>query len=129
MGDDQIKQLAACTLPLPAQTGVNNTMNRTCFDNIGSDIQPYDVFGAITCANGVEYPSECAPCEVNARGLQLNFLINRNFYSQSSVEEWERQVFIKNVKSFNQALNNGYHNEMKGTMNGEEYNEVLIADI
>ena len=59
----------------------------------------------------------------------MNFLINRNAYSQSSVEEWERQVFVKNVKSFNQALNNGYHNEMTKTMSGEEYNEVLIADI
>ena len=98
-------------------------MNRTCFDNIGSQIQQYDVFGAISCANtGVDYPTECGPCEVNAAAMTLNFLVNRNAYSQHSVEEWELQVFIRNVKSLNQALGSGYHNEMKGAEKGLDYN-------
>ena len=52
----------------------------------------------------------------------MNFLVNRNAYSQHSVEEWELQVFIKNVKSLNEALGHGYHNEMKGAAQDLDYN-------
>ena len=104
-------------------------MNRTCFDNIGSQILPYNVFGGISCGAERYSPSECEACEINAEAMQATFILNRNAYSQSSVEEWERQVFIRNVKSFNEAVNNGYHNMMKGSMSGFDYNQALISDI
>ena len=46
-----------------------------------------------------------------------------------TAEEWERQVFIRNFKSFNMAMENDYHIEMDGPMEGLEYNEELIANL
>ena len=46
-----------------------------------------------------------------------------------TAEEWERQVFIRNVKSFNYALNNTYHIEMDGPMEGLDYNKKLVEEI
>ena len=46
-----------------------------------------------------------------------------------TAEEWERQVFIRNVKSFNKALDNGYHTDMSGPMEGIDYNEYLIGNV
>ena len=54
--------------------------------------------------------------------MQFTFLLSHNEFSLETAEEWERQVFIRNVKSFNQALGNGYHTDMTGPMEGIEYN-------
>ena len=61
--------------------------------------------------------------------MQFTFLLNHNEYSLQTAEEWERQVFIRNVKSFNKAMNNSYHTDMDGPMEGISYNQDLIDDI
>lgn len=33
--------------------------------------------------------------------MQFTFLLSHNEYSLVTAEEWERQVFIRNIKSFN----------------------------
>ena len=38
-------------------------------------------------------------------------------------------MFIRNVKSFNKALDNGYHTDMSGPMEGIDYNEYLIGNV
>lgn len=59
----------------------------------------------------------------------MTYLLQHNEYSQKSAEEWERQVFIRNVKSFNKAFDNDYHTDMTGPEEGLTYNEVLIANV
>ena len=61
--------------------------------------------------------------------MQFTFLLSHNEFSLETAEEWERQVFIRNVKSFNQALGNGYHTDMSGPMEGISYNEYLIGNV
>lgn len=58
--------------------------------------------------------------------MQFTFLLNHNAYSQYTAEEWERQVFIRNVKSFNKAMDNGYHTDMTGPEEDLNYNWELI---
>jgi len=59
---------------------------------------------------------------LDAGGMQFTFLLSHNEYSLVTAEEWERQVFIRNVKSFNKALDNDYHTDMTGPMEGLDYN-------
>ena len=66
---------------------------------------------------------------LNAGGMQMTFLLNHNAYSQFTAEEWERQVFIRNVKSFNYAVGNNYHTDMTGPMEGIDYNQDLIKEL
>jgi hypothetical protein len=87
----------------------------------------YAVFGGITCTNGTS--GECQACLIDAPGLQMTFLQNKNEFSQGTVEEWERQVFIRNFKSFNYALNNSYHVDMDGPMEGITYNMPLVEKL
>lgn len=54
--------------------------------------------------------------------MQFTFLLNNNKFSLNTAEEWERQVFIRNVKTFNYALGNNYHTDMDGPMEGITYN-------
>lgn len=61
--------------------------------------------------------------------MQFTFLLNHNAYSQVTAEEWERQVYIRNVKSFNYALGNNYHIEMDGPMEGIDYNWDLVYEL
>lgn len=126
--NEQVKQLASCTTPLS-----DTEFSRTCFDQIGVPIQAYNVFGDIKCTDDEgtsNYDDDhCNTCDINASGLQFTFLINRNDYSQTTVELWEKEVFIRNVKSFNQALGNDYHTEMTGPMEGIDYNLDLISEI
>lgn len=73
--------------------------------------------------------TECDQCILNAGGMQFTFLLNHNEYSQVTAEEWERQVYIRNVKSFNYALGNDYHTDMDGPMEGLDYNMNLVNNI
>jgi hypothetical protein len=120
MTNDDVKDLSTCVTPLPGET-------RACFDNIGSPVLTFAIFGDTSCKN--EAVSECSQCELLAGGMQFTFLLNHNEYSQVTAEEWERQVYIRNVKSFNYALGNGYHTDMTGPMEGLSYNDDLIAEI
>ena len=61
--------------------------------------------------------------------MQLTFLLDNNNYAMETTEEWERQVFIRNWKSFNYALGNNYHVDMSGPMEGIEYNMDIVANI
>jgi len=59
---------------------------------------------------------------IDASALQLTFLLQKNDYSIETAEEWERQVFIRNFKSFNKAFDNNYDDAMDGPMEGISYN-------
>lgn len=85
----------------------------------------YAVFGGISCEAGTQ--GECQACLIDASAFQFTFLLNKNDYSIVTAEEWERQVFIRNVKSFNYAMNNSYHTDMSGPMEGIDYNMELVA--
>ena len=118
--ETNVKETAQC-IPPPDQT------ERTCFDAIGTPVLTYAVFGGISCEEGSE--GECQACLIDASGLQLTLLLNKNDYSLAAAEEWERQVFIRNFKSFNYALGNNYHTDMTGPMEGIPYNQDLIDDV
>lgn len=87
----------------------------------------YAVFGGIVCEEGTT--GECEACLIDASGLQLTFLLDKNDYSLASAEEWERQVFIRNFVSFNYAIGNDYHTEMIGPLDGYDYNMTLVTQI
>jgi Niemann-Pick C1 protein len=115
-----VKETAQC-IPPP------NATTRICFDQIGTPVLTYAVFGGITCEEGTS--GECQACLIDAPAMQFTFLLNKNDYSLVTAEEWERQVFIRNVKSFNYALNNSYHIDMTGPMEGIDYNYELVDQI
>lgn len=114
------KQIAQC-IPPPDQT------ERTCFDEIGTPVLTYAVFGGIECEEGTS--GLCEACLIDASGMQQTYLLNKNDYSLASAEEWERQVFIRNFKSFNYAIGNDYHTDMTGPMEGIDYNYTLVDQI
>ena len=77
----------------------------------------FTIFGGLTCET--EKKNECSECLVDASGLQVTFLLYNNDYSTSNAEEWEKQVFIRNIKSFNKVMGQDYHTEMD---EGVEFN-------
>ena len=87
----------------------------------------YAVFGGTSCEAGTE--GKCEACRIDASGMQLTFLLNQNNYSQETAEAWEAKVYIRNWKSFNKALDNGYHTDLDGPTEGLDYNQDLIANI
>ena len=119
MTNEDIKELATCVKPLPGE-------QRACFDSIGSPVLTFAIFGDTSCEN---VATECDQCKIKAGGMQFTMLLNHNAYSQFTSEEWERQVFIRNIKSFNYALGNGYHTDLDGPLEGLNYNWALIHDI
>ena len=119
MNNTEIKTLATCVAPLPGE-------QRACFDSIGSPVLTFAIFGDTTCQNEA---TECDQCIIDAGGMQFTFLLNHNAYSQYTAEEWERQVFIRNVKSFNKAMDNGYHTDMTGPEENLNYNWELIMEL
>jgi len=119
MDDEAIKTLATCVAPLPGE-------QRACFDSIGSPVLTYAIFGDTNCEN---VATECDQCILDAGGMQFTFLLNNNAYSIDTAEEWEAQVYIRNVKSFNYALDNDYHVTMDGPLEGMTYNMDLVNDL
>ena len=115
--ETNVKETAQC-IPPEDQT------ERTCFDSIGTPVLTYAVFGGMSCEG--DSGGECDACLLDASGLQMTYLLNKNDYSLAAAEEWERQVFIRNFKSFNYALGNDYHTDMSGPMEGISYNQQLI---
>jgi hypothetical protein len=61
--------------------------------------------------------------------MQMTFLLSNNAYSATTAEEWERQVYIRNFKSFNKAIGMDYHTDMSGPMKDISYNEDLIKSV
>lgn len=100
--DDNVKVTAQC-IAKPDAT------ERVCFDRIGVPVLQYAIFGGLSCV--VEKKNDCSECLVKASGLQATFLLYNNDYTSGTAEAWERDVFIRNIRSFNKALGNGYHDE------------------
>jgi hypothetical protein len=101
--------------------------SRICFDRIGTPVLTFAVFGGLTCEPGTV--GVCEACKIDASGMQMTFLLSNNEYSATTAEEWERQVYIRNFKSFNKAIGMDYHTDMSGPMKGISYNEDLIEAV
>ena len=78
----------------------------------------YTIFGKLECQG--EKQSACSLCRVQASALQATFLLNNNNYQFESADEWEKQVFIGNIKTFNKLFD--YSTEL---MEGMSYNMTL----
>jgi hypothetical protein len=52
-------------------------------------------------------------------------LLYNNDFTEATTEAWEKDVFIRNIKSFNKALGNDYHT----TLVDGDYNHTLIAAV
>jgi hypothetical protein len=63
---------------------------------------------------------------IEASGLQVTFLLYNNDYSKETAMEWEKNVFIRNIKSFNKAMGLDYHTKLE---DGLSYNEDLIKNL
>jgi hypothetical protein len=62
----------------------------------------YTIFGKLKCEG--EKASACSLCRVQASALQATFLLNNNDYQFDSANEWEKQVYIANIKTFNKLF-------------------------
>lgn len=115
--DPDVKATAQCIPPI-------DQVERVCVDDIGVPVLTYAVFGKTECEPGTD--GACLACKIDAAGMQITFLLQHNSYSETAASEWERQVFIRNFRSFNYALDNGYHTELDGPEEGLEYNMQLV---
>jgi len=70
----------------------------------------FTIFGGLSCE--VPKKNECSNCLIDASGLQVTFLLFNNDYSAATAEEWEKSVFIRNVKSFNHFMGDDYHTDL-----------------
>lgn len=115
--DKDVKVTAQCIAPPDAT-------ERVCFDRIGVPVLQYAIFGGLSCV--VEKKNDCSECLVKASGLQATFLLYNNDYTSGTAEAWERDVFIRNIRSFNKALENGYHDDAQ---EGVPLNQTLIDSL
>mmetsp|Transcript_7407 Transcript_7407/g.6932 ORF Transcript_7407/g.6932 Transcript_7407/m.6932 type:complete len:527 (-) Transcript_7407:1200-2780(-) len=113
---EQVKIDAQC-IPRPDQTG------RICFDRTGVPVQVGAIFGGTTCVKDDSQP--CAPCRIDASAYMVTFLLNNNDYSNPVAEEWEKNVFQRNVKTFN--LFAEYHTELPPGV--DDYNQTLYDQL
>lgn len=113
---EQVKIDAQC-IPRADQTG------RVCFDRIGVPVQVSAIFGGTRCIKDDTQP--CAPCRTEASAYMVTFLLNNNDYSNPVAEEWEKQVFIKNIKTFNRFAD--YHTDLPEGV--EDYNHELYENL
>jgi Niemann-Pick C1 protein len=113
---EQVKIDAQC-IPRSDQSG------RICFDRTGVPVQVSAIFGGTTCIKDNSQP--CAPCRIDASAYMVTFLLNNNEYSNPIAEQWEKDVFIRNVKTFN--LFAEYHTELPSGV--EDYNQTLYANL
>mmetsp|Transcript_42759 Transcript_42759/g.65718 ORF Transcript_42759/g.65718 Transcript_42759/m.65718 type:complete len:118 (+) Transcript_42759:610-963(+) len=84
----------------------------------------FAIFGGLRCEE--EKKNECSECRIDASGMQGTFLLMNSKYSSDNAASWEKDVFIRNVKSFNKALGNDYHTELD---EGLEYNQELMDEV
>jgi hypothetical protein len=90
-------------------------------------ILPYLNMGGITCEGGA--PDSCEACIIDASALMLTFLLNRSTYSEYLSADWEKEVFFRNVKSFNYAMGTNYNVNFDGPLSGLSYNFDLVYAI
>lgn len=81
----------------------------------------FTIFGKLSCQ--VPKKNDCSQCIVDAAGLQVTFLLYNNEYSTATAMQWEQDVFIRSIKSFNKAMNQDYHTELP---DGLDYDQDLI---
>ena len=120
MLDSNVKETSQCIPP-------EDATERICFDRIGTPVLTFAIFGGMSCEPGTL--GECEACQIKASGMQITLLLTNNIYSLNTAEEWERQVYIRNIKSFNYALGNNYHTDMSGPMKGITYNMDLVKKL
>jgi hypothetical protein len=53
-------------------------------------------------------------------------LLFKNDYSNDNAKLWEKEVFAKNIKTFNKVMGQGYHDDLD---DGEEYNPILLKNL
>lgn len=70
----------------------------------------FTIFGKLSCVTPRK--NDCSDCSVKAAGLEVTFLLYNNDFSSQTTQEWEKKVFIRNIKSFNKAMNTGYHTDL-----------------
>ena len=113
--DPDVKKTSQC-IPPP------NSSQRVCFDKVGVPVMQSAIFGKLKC--NAESDEPCAPCGINASGFQITFLLNNNDYQLDTAMEWEKNVFIRNIKSFNTL--SGYDTKLDDDM---QYNQTLIDQL
>lgn len=84
----------------------------------------FTIFGKLSCVTPRK--NDCSDCSVKAAGLEVTFLLYNNDFSSETAKEWEKKVFIKNIKSFNKAMNTSYHTDLQDNL---EYNQTLINQL
>lgn len=117
--DLNVKKTAECIAPA-------NATERVCFDRIGVPVMQFTIFGKQRCE--VPKKNECSSCLLDVSGLMVTFLLYNNEYSLATAENWEKDVFIRNVKSFNQAMGQDYHTSFAQYPN-LDYNQDLISKL
>lgn len=70
----------------------------------------FTIFGKLSCVTPRK--NDCSDCSVKAAGLEVTFLLYNNDFSSETAKEWEKNVFIRNIKSFNKAMNTSYHTDL-----------------
>ena len=53
-------------------------------------------------------------------------MLFKNDYSNDNAKLWEKEVFANNIKTFNKAMGQGYHDDLD---DGESYNPVLLKNL
>jgi Niemann-Pick C1 protein len=81
---------------------------------------PYTIFGKMECVEPKE--NECSACGLKASALQTTFLLNNNEFQFDSASQWELNVLIRNLKTFNKVIGD-YNTELP---EGLTYNQDLF---
>lgn len=110
--DKDVKKTSQCVAD-------ETTTDRVCFDRIGVPVLQFAIFGGLSCVTPRK--NACSQCAVKASGLQVTFLLYNNAYSAGAAADWEKDIFIRNVKSFNKALGNEYHTDLRGFKGDDAY--------
>lgn len=53
-------------------------------------------------------------------------MLYKNDYSNDNAKQWEKEVFERNIKTFNKAIGQGYHDDLD---DGYTYNEALLKNL
>ena len=82
---------------------------------------PFTILGKQRCVEAKE--NECSACGLMASALQTAVLLNNNDFQFESAGQWEKQVFIVNLKTFNKVVGS-YNTDLPEGTNG--YNKTLF---
>jgi hypothetical protein len=115
--DNDVKETSECIAP-------PGTTERVCFDKIGTPVMQFAIFGGAKCVTPKK--NICSSCKIDASGLQITFLLYKNDYSNDNAKQWEKEVFERNIKTFNKAIGKGYHDDLD---DGYTYNQELLKNL